>query len=207
MKLRAITAIAISAVLISGCSTQDKLAGSAAIVNGEAIPQTEVTNMVTDARVQLEQTDPTILDQVPTMVQLSQRVVDRLILKALLQDVIENEQIIISDVEVNAFRDKIFSQYGQEQIEAQLVAKNGVPASEINQFLREILIQRALMEKIAPGEAEADQTKKLYIYMGDLSDKLDVRLNPRFGVWDKSNITSVPGELELSVPAPVAVTQ
>lgn len=201
VKLRAIAAIAVSAALMTACSTDTKLAGSAAVINGQEITQSEVTKQVNEARMQIEQTDPAQIPQVPTLIELSQRVVDRLILNAILTEVVQREDIVISKAEIAAFRDEVFAQYGKDAIEAQLVSQNGVAAQYVDQFMYQIMVQRALMKKLAPDSDETTQSKTLYRYLSKVSDEIGTRLNPRYGEWDPNNVTSVPGDLELSVPA------
>jgi outer membrane murein-binding lipoprotein Lpp len=201
VKFRALTAVAFSAVLLSGCSTDGKLSGSAAVVNGQAIPQTEVTKQVNEARMQIEQTNPADIPKVPTLIEISQRVVDRLILKQVLAEAVKRENIDISKSDVATFRDGVFAQYGQDKIEAQLVSQNGVAASHVDEFMYQIMAQRAIMQKLAPGSDQTTQSKTLYRFLSSISNDLGTRLNPRYGEWDPNNMTSVPGDLELSVPA------
>lgn len=201
MKLRAVAAIALSAALLTACSTDTKLAGSAAVIDGKSISQNEVTKQVNEARMQIERTDPALISPVPTLIELSQRVVDRLILAAILDKAVTQENIVFTKADVAKFRDDIFAQYGQDKIEAQLVGQNGVAAQYVDQFMYQIMVQRALMKKLAPDSDQTTQSKTLYRYLSKISDDLGTRLNPRYGEWDPNNMTSVPGDLELSVPA------
>jgi hypothetical protein len=69
----------------------------------------------------------------------------------------------------------------------------------------EILVQRVLMEKLAPGADKQTSTKALFDYLTNLSTELSVELNPRFGKWDPSNLMSKPGDQTLAVPLPVSL--
>ena len=67
-------------------------------------------------------------------------------------------------------------------------------------FLYEILVQRALMEKLAPGADTQTRNLALIEYFTSLSEEIGVELNPRFGTWDPSNLKSTPGDSTLAVP-------
>ena len=205
MKLRAITAVLLGALLLTGCSTDGKLAGSAAVINGKAIPQSEVTKQVNEARMQIEHTDPANIQQVPSLTQISQRVVERLILANILAEAVKSNNIDISKTDVATFRDGVFAQYGKDKIEAQLVSQNGTSASHIDEFMYQVLAQRAIMQKLAPTADQTTQTQTLYTFLSGVSDDLGVRLNPRYGKWDSTNLLSIPGDFELSAPVAPAV--
>jgi len=70
----------------------------------------------------------------------------------------------------------------------------------VDGFMYEILAQRALMEKIAPGGDTLTRTNALIDYVSKLSQEIGVELNPRFGTWDPSNLKSTPGDSTLAVP-------
>jgi hypothetical protein len=69
----------------------------------------------------------------------------------------------------------------------------------------EIMVQRALMEKLAPGADNQTQFLAMTEYLTALSVELGVELNPRFGKWDPSNLISTPGDQTLAVPLPVSL--
>jgi len=201
LKLRAVIAVLASAVLLTGCSTNGKLAGSAAVFNDQTIPMSEVTKQVNEARMQIERTDPASISKVPTLTEISQRVVERLILVNILTEATKRENINISKSDVATFRDSVFAQYGKDKIEAQLVSQNGVSASHVDEFIYLIMVQQAIMRKLAPVADQTTQTKTLYDFLSAVSKDLGTRLNPRYGTWDPKNLSSVPGDLVLSAPA------
>ena len=90
-------------------------------------------------------------------------------------------------------------------IEAQLVSQNAVPADDVDGFMYEILVQRVLMEKLAPGADSQTQFLAMAEYLTSLSQELKVELNPRFGTWDPSNLISTPGDETLAVPLPISL--
>ena len=205
MKLRLVATLILGVAVLSGCSDSPKLAGSAAIVNGEVIPASAVADRADKVRAQIQVTDPSLISEVPSLIQINQRAVDHFVRAALFEEAATREGIEITDRDVSAYRDEVFSQYSKESIEAQLVSQNAVPADEIDNFMREILLQRALMEKLAPGAANQTQFLAMTDYLTSLSAELGVELNPRFGTWDPENLISTPGDESLAVPLPISL--
>lgn len=200
MKLRLLAAIVLSSAVLTACSDTPKLAGSAVIVNGKAITSAEVSQRVDKVRVQIQNTDRALLQEIPSLIQINQRVVDHFILVSLINEFVEREGINITANSVEKYRDEIFAQYTQVAIEAQLVSRNAVPADDVDGFMYEILAQRALMDKIAPDGDTQTRTNALIDYVSKLSQEIGVELNPRFGTWDPSNLKSTPGDSTLAVP-------
>lgn len=200
MKFRLLAVTVLSAVALTACSDTPKLAGSAAIVNGNAITSAQVSQRVDKVRVQIQSTDPALLQEIPSLIQINQRVVDHFILVSLISELVEREEINITANEVGKYRDEIFAQYTQAAIEAQLVSRNAVPADDVDGFMYEILVQRALMEKLAPDADSQTRTNALIDYFTNLSQEIGVELNPRFGTWDPNNLKSTPGDSALAVP-------
>jgi hypothetical protein len=191
--------------VLTGCSDSPKLAGSAVVVNGKVIPASAVSERVDKVRAQIQVTDPSLIREVPSLIQINQRAVDHFVLVSLLEEVVAREGINITDLDVAAYRDEVFTQYAKETIEAQLVSQNAVPADDVDGFMYEILVQRVLMEKLAPGADSQTQFLAMAEYLTSLSQELKVELNPRFGKWDPSNLISTPGDETLAVPLPISL--
>jgi hypothetical protein len=200
VKLRLIATMVLGVAVLTGCSDSPKLAGSAVVVNGKVIPASVVSDRVDKVRAQIQVTNPSLINAVPSLIQINQRAVDHFVLVALLNEVVAREGIKITDREVAAYRDDVFQQYAKETIEAQLASQNSVPADAVDEFMYEILVQRALMDKLAPGADKQTRTQALFDYLTKLSKELNVELNPRFGKWDPSNLISTPGDQTLAVP-------
>jgi hypothetical protein len=205
VKLRLVATILVGVAVLTGCSDSPKLAGSAAIIDGKVIPASAVSERVDKVRAQIQVTDPTLISEVPSLIQINQRVVDHFVRATLFEAAVEREGIKVTDRDVAAYRDEVYAQYAKETIEAQLVSQNAVPAYDVEGFMREILIQRVLMEKLAPGADNQTQFLAMTDYLTALSEELGVELNPRFGKWDPSNLISTPGDETLSVPLPISL--
>jgi hypothetical protein len=205
VKIRLVATLVLGVAVLTGCSDSLKLAGSAVVINGKVIPASAVADRVDKVRAQIQITDPSLINEVPSLIQINQRAVDHFVLDALLEEVVAREGIKITDRDVAAYRDDVFAQYAKETIEAQLASQNAVPADDVDGFMYEILVQRALMEKLAPGADKQTRNLALFDYLTKLSQELNVELNPRFGTWDPSNLISTPGDQTLSVPLPIAL--
>jgi outer membrane murein-binding lipoprotein Lpp len=207
VRVRAIVAVIIGAIVLTGCSETPKQAGSAVIVNGKVISAAEVSQRVDKVRAQIQDSDASLIAEVPSLVQITQRAVDHYVLVSLLDEVVKREDIDINDNQVASYRDEIFAQYTQAAVEAQLVSQNAVPADDVDGFMYEILVQRALIELLAPGADTQTRNQALIDYMTDLSKEVGVELNPRYGTWDPSNLMSKPGDSTLAVPLPQLLGQ
>ena len=205
MKLRLVATIVLGVAVLTGCSDSPKLAGSAVVINGNVIPASSVADRVDKVRAQIQVTDPSLISEVPSLIQINQRAVDHFIRAALFEEAVAREGINVTQRDVEAYRDEVFAQYAKETIEAQLVSQNAVPADDVEGFMREIMIQRILMEKLAPGADNQTQFLAMTDYLTTLSDELGVELNPRFGSWDPSNLITTPGDQTLAVPLPISL--
>ena len=175
------------------------------LICGKAISAATVSERIDQVRSQIQITDPGLVSAVPSLVQIGQRSVDHFVLHALIEEAVKREGIKITELEVTSYRDQVFAQYTKDSIEAQLVSQNAVPATGVEEFMFEILAQRALMEKLVPGGSKTIQTQALIDYMTKLSQEIGVELNPRYGKWDPSNLISTPGDKTLSVPLPISL--
>ena len=205
VKLRLVATLILGVAVLTGCSDSPKLAGSAVVINGKVIPASAVAERVDKVRAQIQVTDPSLISEVPSLIQINQRAVDHFVRASLFEEVVAREGITVTERDVAAYRDEVFAQYAKESVEAQLVSQNAVPADDVDGFMYEVMVQRILMEKLAPGADNQTQFLAMTDYLTALSEELGVELNPRFGKWDPSNLISTPGDETLSVPLPISL--
>jgi len=205
VKLRLVATLILGVAVLTGCSDSPKLAGSAVVINGKVIPVAVVAERVDEIRSEIQVTDPALMREIPSLVQINQRAVDHFVRASLFEEAVKREGIKVTDRDVAAYRDEVFAQYSQDAVEAQLLTQNAVPGKDVDQFMREIMIQRILMEKLAPGANRQTQFLAMTDYLTALSEELGVELNPRFGKWDPSNLISTPGDETLAVPLPISL--
>lgn len=196
-----IQALAVVGVLaLAGCSTSPQQAGSAAIVGKVAISQSAVETAVTAARNEITYLPVDAVEQAPSLTQLGQMVIDRLVLSELLKTAAEANNITATTSEVNSLLNDAYAQYGKDKILAQLVVQNGIAFDMVDDFGRDVVIQRKLMAALDPTGDSTTQSAALGAYLADLATNVGVSLSPRYGVWDPNNIGSIPGDNELSIP-------
>jgi len=205
VKLRLVATMVLGVAVLTGCSDSPKLAGSAVVLDGKVILASEVAERVDKVRAQIQVTDPALILEVPSLIHINQRAVDHFVLVSLLDEVFVREGINITDLDVTAYKEEVFAQYAKETIEAQLASQNAVPSDDVDGFMYEILVQRALMDKLAPDADRQTRTQALFDYLTELSKELNVELNPRFGKWDPTTLISTPGDETLAVPLPISL--
>lgn len=200
MKIQ-IQALALVGVLaLAGCSSSPQQAGSAAIVGKTAISEAEVSKAVTDARNEITYLPVEAVAQAPSLTQLGQMAIDRLVLSELLKAAAATNNITATTGEIESLMNDAYAQYGKDQIIAQLVVQNGISVNHINEFARDVVIQRKLMAALDPNGDTTSQSSALGAYLSDLAKNLGVTLAPRYGTWNPDNIASIPGDTALSIP-------
>ena len=205
MKLR-ILAIASAVLLTASCSFADK-AGAAAVVGGTEIPSSQVTSQVNEVRIEIENTSPELLQDIPGMAQLSQMIIDRLVLEEVLTYAVNEMGINVSDAQVAQYRDSVFRNYGEAEVKAQLATRNGLASAYVDQFMYDLLVQRAIMDQLTPGMTEEIQAAALYKYLSGIITEQGVEVSPRYGTWNIETLQTAAGENYLSTTTPVEVIQ
>ena len=110
LKIRTLAVILVGAIVLTGCTNTPKLAGSAVIVNDKAITSAQVSERVDKARTQIQSTDPALIKEVPSLIQLNQRTVDHFILVSLISELVLREGIKITANDVTKYREEVFAQ-------------------------------------------------------------------------------------------------
>lgn len=202
MKVR-VLAIATAALLLSSCGLADR-AGTAAIVGGNKITSATVAKQVKEVRYDIEHTKPELLQSIPTEALMSQMVIDRLVLEEILTYAVKDMNVDISDADIAAYRDGVFSQYGEEAVKAQLATQNGLAAKYVDNFMYDIMAQTDIMNKLAPGQDQQVQAVALFKYLSGIVAEKGVEVSPRYGTWDPQSMRTVLGDTLLSTTTVVA---
>ncbi len=177
--------------LIAGCGPE--LAGSAAVVGQDRVTDIQLSDQVNTVTSALG---------IPTSAKANQVVLDRLIREELYHVLAERVGVTVTDGEVQKFLDETVAQVGgQKALEDQLL-QSGVPNTEIFNFARTFLQQRAIVAQIAPGKSEQEQGQVLGVAIIALSKELDTRVSPRFGTWDAARLSVGAPPNDLSEPLP-----
>lgn len=185
----ATTAIAVTG-LIAGCGPE--LAGSAAVVGDQRITDKELSQDVDRVTQALG---------IETSERANQLVLQRLITSELISILAERENIAVTEGQVRKFIDETVGKLGgREAFDSQLLQLGVIPEAA-NGFVRVILLQQALGEKLAPGEPAEAQGQAIGQAIITLSEELNTRVSPRFGTWDARQLAVGPTPNDLSVPA------
>ncbi len=207
MKIRSVAIVVGVALCLSACASGPQLAGSAAIVDNKVIPQSLVTEKVNEVRAELEQMPTGAVSQIPSLTLLSAMVLDHLVLEKILDKALQDQKVTITDAQVEAFKQNVFAQYGEETIRTQVMSQNGVSSKDLDKFMRMILSENVIAKLVAPNAAQADQTTAMVKYLGDLSRTMNVQLSPRFGQWNPNKLQADGGDITLSQPALATIPQ
>ena len=200
MKIQ-IQALAVVGVLaLAGCSSSPQKAGAAAVVGDVAISESTVAAAVSQAGVEITSLPVDAIEQAPSLTQLGQMVIDRMVLSQLILTAAKTNNITTSNGEINGLLQDAYDQYGKEQILAQLVVQNGVSSDQLDEFGRDVVIQRKLMAALDPTGDTTSQSAALGAYLADLAKNVGVTLSPRYGTWSPDDIASIPGDNSLSIP-------
>ena len=183
--------LVVAGTAISGCSPDQ--AGSAAVVGDVRITDEQLTQeaqLVTSA-LHIDQSD-----------RVNQVILDRLIRKVIFDEMAAEQNITITQGQLDQFLSNTAKQLGGEsQLEDQLM-QSGVPGPAIQSFAMTYLQQQALAEKLAPGKSAQDQGQALGDAAMQISQALNTQVSPRFGTWDTSSLSVGPIPDDLSAPLP-----
>ena len=188
VKVRVAVVAALAVATLTACGNAN--AGSAAIVNGKVIAQSMVTSEINDTRREIQSLPSSAVAQAPSLTQVSQMIVDRYIMTELLDVAMAEKNVTVTPAEVTALLGGAYKQYGEEAIKAQLVVQSAVPSAQIENFGHNIVAQQKLMKALDPTGDQTSQTKALSEYLTKLVTEKGVTVNPRYGDYNPSTLTT-----------------
>ena len=201
MKVRFVVASVLSIVVLAGCSSKPQLAGAAAVVGDTRIAQSEVGTLADEVLAEVKTSPAAASAQAPTATQLGGMIVDRLVLSELLHQAGDKyPNLAVSTKQVQAFRDDVYAQYGQQAITDQLLFQRGISKAHVEEFIEDVLIEQTIMHGLSPTGDQNAQSLALRTFLDQEAQAVGVRVAPRYGVWDASTSQSVAGDNTLSFP-------
>lgn len=178
-------AVVSCAMLTAACAlTNTGDPNTAAVVGDERIPVAEIERSVesitdTDAFQQQAQGNPEQLRS-----QLQTQLTTAAVLSAVLEEVAENNDIEVTDEQVQQAREEFEAQPGgPEQLEQ--ARQQGITEEQITRQFRDLELQAALQEQVPEG------TDLAAFIRGELDD-VTVDVNPRFGRFDPTTFQVQP---------------
>lgn len=198
-RVRTVAALAVAALALAACGTNQ--AGSASVVGASSVSDAEVAAAVAEVRGQLAgvQGAPAF-DSATVTARNVERMTRHLVLGAAARD----KGITVTQADVDdIITGTVTGQFGGERakFDLALAEQESVPASAVNDYARDFIVQRSLRQKLVPGGTDEAQGEAVTDYLTALSTSLGVTVAPRFGTWDLGTGALGPVPDDLSAPA------
>jgi len=185
-------------LMLTGCGPAT--AGAAVIIDGQRIPISVIQDKVeavTAARAQggLEQIPPDVL---------AREQIQRLISHEVVVRAGAQRGITVSDGEIDKTIADLETQFGGEQAFQDQVTAQNIAPGDLRTFVQDFLTGDALTKDVSGGatsEAElAAAQEQINTLLNETAQSLEVRVNPRYGVWDPQTGQISDAASDLSVP-------
>jgi hypothetical protein len=183
---RTATALGGLALVLAGCGVTD--AGQAATADTFRIPQSEVDAQV---RAVLEQVQDTP-GAPPAGLALA--TTQRLVRDELVAGTAAELGISVTQAQIDAGLAELADQYGGREGLELTAAQAGVPADQLDEFVRSNLLLEGIAAQSGGDQAAAAAA------LSQHSEQVDVQVSPRYGSWDPAGLQIVPGS-SVATPA------
>ena len=204
MNIRAVVGCASVALVLTACSSSPSNTGAAAHVGDRVVTNKEISRQVNEVREDILQLPVEKVPSPPSIQMLSAMAIHRIVLDDIIEEAIKDQGLTVTDADVTKFKENVFAQYGEEEVMTQILTNNGVPRSQVHNFMRTILVENMLSKSLTPDGDQQAQTEGLIKYLGDLSNKLGVEISPRFGKWSTDTLQPTGSDDVLSSLNPIA---
>lgn len=185
-------AVAIAAVVMSGCSTAAP--GAAAVVGSDRISERELTEKVEQVlRAQGRPVDSASEALVVTTL-------DRLITTSLVEQFAEQEGVSVTQGELDATVAGFVEATGGQQAFDDVLLQQDVAPESAPELIRVNLLAQKLGAALDPTGGPEAQSAAVLIAVSDFSEDVGTSVSPRYGVWDPINLSVGAMPNDLSVP-------
>ena len=199
-KIIAVLGAGLFAITLTACGSSSIEAS----VGSDKVTVSDIKTSVNSILAQRKKVDTTGMN-LPTGDALDLYELNFHLIAYLLVDTAAQNGVSITPAEIAARRASIVSQVGSESgMPKALVGANIAPA-DFPMYLKTVLYEEGLAKKVqAQGVAAADTQAALQKLASIVSEKLKVKVNPKYGIWDgmHSVVTAPAG----SAPAPTPST-
>ena len=182
--------------LLTGCSSSSSRSGVAAVVGNQEISQNTIASQLNEVKSQIQGGQPG--GQLVDGAVLGQQIVNRLVLTELINQAVSDLNVSVPQSKVTKFQEGVYSQYGQKQVEQQLLTTQAIPASEVQDFFRLLLSEEAVSEKLSPTGNTDQRNAAFSKYMANLAKQSNIEVSPRYGAWDSTQFKVTGADNELS---------
>ncbi|WP_328860793.1 SurA N-terminal domain-containing protein [Streptomyces sp. NBC_00306] len=179
-------ALLVAAPLLAGCGNEAH-PGAAAVVGGERIDVSTVQAKVKDVRT-AQQSSPQSAQLIKESGQLSRAKLYDLIVEQVVERAAKDAGVRVSRKEIQDGRAALVQQSGgEEQLAAMYLQQRGVAPDQVDDVVRRDLLVSKLAASLGAGNTPEGQ-QKLNDAFSAAAAKLDIDVNPRFGVWDDKKL-------------------
>jgi len=171
----------ISVLALSGCGNVD----SAATIGDITISQASAQATVDEVLAERTKVDTSGM-QIQTGNALNRAQLRFTIVTTLFDEIAKELKIEISSTEIEKAKSELVTQSGgQEALAKNLVAAEIAP-SNFDRYVRAIITSNKLQDALkASGIADADVSARITQLINAKAAELTVKVNPRYGTWDK----------------------
>ena len=171
----------ISVLALSGCGKVD----SAATIGDITISQASAQATVDEVLAERTKIDTSGM-QIQTGNALNRAQLRFTIVTTLFDEIAKELKLEISSTEIEKAKSELVTQSGgQEALAKNLVAAEIAP-SNFDRYVRAIITSNKLQDALkASGIADADVSARITQLINAKADELTVKVNPRYGTWDK----------------------
>ncbi len=181
-------AVLLALPLTTACQTRIGLAAS---VGEQQIDTSELTSVTDRSAAALASTGTSVpAGQEAT---LQRGVLNLLVREALLEEMGKQRGISVSDSELTAERAAEAKAAGGEKALIATSEQGGVSAQDLDLVVREKVLITKLQAKFGSSDSDAFSAA-----LTSAAQKINVRVNPRFGTWDAKTLTIVGAPNDLS---------
>jgi hypothetical protein len=171
----------ISVLALSGCGNVD----SAATIGDITISQASAQATVDEVLAERSKVDTSGM-QIQTGNALNRAQLRFTIVTTLFDEIAKELKLEISSTEIEKAKSELITQSGgQEALAKNLVAAEIAP-SNFDRYVRAIITSNKLQDALkASGIADADVSARITQLINAKAAELTVKVNPRYGTWDK----------------------
>lgn len=176
----AVLVLAISALILSGCSNPSDAAN---YKDGKITVKRlqESVSTILDERVKFE-TNP---QDALTGEALTRNQLEFHIFTALLTQAAKERNLVATAAEIAAQRADIVKNVGSEEKLSVALVNAGIASIDLNQYLSLIILQDKLRVVVAPNATDdGEVVQALQKMLTETATKEDLKVNPRYGVWN-----------------------
>ena len=151
LRLIALPAVAVAAVLTLGACSSTAQSGAAAVVGGEGISDSTVATYAEEVRAAIGQAgtnDPKV----------NRDVISLLIQGKVIDEAAAREGITVTDSQISELISKAAAQGGLDALESSLATQYGVAPSQVQSFARTNLLYQGLVQKFGKGDQTVGST-------------------------------------------------